>query len=260
MITVLHLARVCTRLCLSSVVLGLPACKPAATCQPGEFVVQVVLHPGDPLNPGDNLESLPTSLHLLQLADNEAIGRLDLDALRTDPKAALGESYIAHESFTAWPGADEVRMIRPTADTRYLLLVAEYRQILGSAWYLEYEVPHKQSHEDAVCTAVARRRPPLADPCFYVLLERYETRGGPTASLASLRADQVRVRGKTIRCGPPAYQYDIDPKIAKKQARQRRSLDPSRVPTRLPNKPQVTAPSVPPTAAPSGLSAPSAPR
>lgn len=252
----------CTRLCLSFVVLALPACKPKATCQPGEFVVQVVLHPGTPLNPGDNLESLATNVHLLQLANDEPLGRFDLESLRADPKAALGESYITAERFVVWQDTDDVRTIKPKADTRYLLLVAEYRQILGSAWYIEYEVPRKEAHEAAVCTAVDRKRPPLPDPCFYVLLERYETRGGATASLAGLKADQVRVRGKPIRCAPPAHQYDIDPKIAKKQARQRRKFDPSKIPIRLPTLPAAAAPSgvpaaaAPPAAAPPPLAAP----
>lgn len=242
------LSRACTRLFLSSVVLGLPACKPKATCQPGEFVVQVVLHPGNPLNPGDDGESLATNVLLLQLADDEPLGRFELDALRADPKAALGESYIAHESFAVWPGADDVHTIRPKADTRYLLLVADYRQILGSTWSLEYEVPRRELHEDAVCTAVHRKRPPLPDPCFYVLLEGYETHGGSTASLAGLRADQVKIRGKPIRCAPPPHQYKIDRKIAKQQARQRRNFDPSKFPTRVPTLPRAAPPSVPPAA------------
>lgn len=262
------LSRAATPLSIVFVALVLstsPGCKPKTTCQPGEFAVQVVLHPGNPLNPDDDAKSLPTNVHLLQLTDNEQVGRFDIEALRADPKAALGESYVAHDSFVVWQETDEVRRIKPKADTRYLLLVAEYRQMIGSSWYLEYEVPYKEHHEDAVCTAVHRKRPPLPDPCFYVLLERYETRGGASPSLANLKSGH-KIRGKMIRCAPPSHQYVIDPKIAQKQARQRRRLDPSKIPTRLPTLPNsargaagaagvatpaATAPSVtPPSAAP----------
>ena len=242
--------------------LALTACKPKGTCQPDEYEVQVVLHPGKPLNPGDNQESLPTSAHLVQLADDEPIGRFDMEAFRADPQAALGESYIGHESFDVWPGKDDVRKIRPKEDTRFLLLVAEYRQMLGSGWYLEYEVPRREQHEAAVCTARAKKKPPLPNPCFYALLERYEMRGG-SAAPAGMKAGEIRIRNKPVLCAPPAHQYEIDPKVAKKQNRKRR-LDPSRIPTRVPSVPRspgaagsaaggaapAGAPASPPTSAP----------
>jgi type VI secretion system VasD/TssJ family lipoprotein len=242
----------------ATVLLAAGGCKPKGTCQPDEYEVQVVLHPGKPLNPGDNQESLPTSAHLVQLADDEAIGRFDIEAFRTDPQAALGESYVGHESFDVWPNKDDVRKIRPKEDTRFLLLVAEYRQVLGSGWYLEYEVPRREQHEAAVCTAKARKKPPLPNPCFYALLERYEMRGGASPP-AGMKAGEIRIRNKPVLCAPPAHQYDIDPKIAKKQNRKRR-LDPSRIPTRLPTAPRTpgaAAGAAPAGAAPAG--APSAP-
>ncbi len=270
------LSRAVTRLFVLSVVFAPAlACKPKTTCQPGEYAVQVVLHPGNPVNPDDDKKSLPTNVHLLQLADDDQIVRIDIEALRADPKAALGESYVAHDSFVVWQDTDEVRKVKPKANTRYLLLVAEYRQMIGASWYVEYEVPHQEVHENAVCTAVSRKKPPLPDPCFYVLLERYETRGGGSPSLASLKADH-KIRGKSIRCAPPAHLYDIDPKVAKQQARQRRRLDTSRIPTRLPalpgavgagagaagvKVPAATAPSVtPPSAAPPSAPSTSLPR
>ena len=59
-----------------------------------------------------------------------------------------------------------------------MVLVAEYRQLLGSGWYATYDVPSQAEHEAAVCTAVKRKKPPMGGPCFYIMLERYETRGG----------------------------------------------------------------------------------
>ena len=268
MMVVSRLSRVCARTCLPPAPFALaflPAfaqlalfavcvgsgCKPGASCQPGEYTVQVVLHPGEPLNPGDNGESLPTSVHVIQLADDEAVGRFDLEALRADPKVAIGEGYISHESFSVWPKTDDVRKIRPKAEARHLMLVAEYRQVLGSGWYSTYDVPLQKTHEDAVCTAVKRKKPPLPDPCFYVLLERYETRGGASPP-AGMKGDQVRIRGKAVRCAPPPPQYDIDPKIARKKKRP--NLDPSRIPTSMPRAPGAApsgaAPSTPPSAPP----------
>ena len=233
---------------VAAAVLG--ACKPEATCQPGEYLVQVVLHPGQPLNPDEDGESLPTTVHLLQLANDEAVGRIRLDEVRADPKTAFGESYIAHEDFYVWPKRDEVRTLRPKAETRVLVLVAEYRQLLGSGWYATYDVPSQAEHEAAVCTAVKRKKPPMGGPCFYIMLERYETRGGATPP-PGLKKDQVRVRGKGIRCAPPPHEYVIDPKVARKEKKRR--LDPSKLPTRLPGPPRA------PAAAPPAGSTPGAP-
>ena len=240
-------------LALAAMTATATGCKPKASCQPGEYTVQVVLHPGEPLNPGDNQESLPTTVHVLQLADDEAIGRFDLEAFRADPKAAVGEGYISHETFSVWPETDDVRKIRPKGDARHLMLVAEYRQVLGSGWYATYDIPPQKTHEDAVCTAVKRKKPAIAPPCFYALLERYETRGGAVPP-AGMKGDQVRIRGKAVRCAPPPHQYIIDPKVAKKK--NRRKLDPSQIPTSMPRTPNANsaagsaAGAAPPGAAP----------
>lgn len=253
-----RLSRACAPACIFSassaalllVLATVSGCKPKASCQPGEYTIQVVLHPGEPLNPGDNQESLPTTVHVLQLADDDAIGRFDLEAFRADPKVAVGEGYIAHETFSVWPRTDDVRKIRPKGDAQHLMLVAEYRQVLGSGWYATYDIPLQKTHEDAVCTAVKRKKPPIADPCFYALLERYETRGGATPP-AGMKGDQVRIRGKAVRCAPPPHQYIIDPKIAKKK--NRRKLDPSRIPTSMPRTPNAgSAAGAAPAAAPAG--------
>lgn len=242
--------------CVAAAALGAGACKPKSTCQPDEYEIQVVLHPGKPLNPGDNQESLPTTAHLVQLSDDEMIGRFDLDAFRADPQAAIGESYIGHEDLEVWPDKDDVRKVRPKEDTRILLLVAEYRQVLGSGWYLEYEVPRREQHEAAVCTAKARKKPPLPNPCFYALLERYEMRGGATPP-AGMKPGEVRIRNKPVLCAPPAHQYDIDPKVAKKQSRKRR-LDPSKIPTRMPTAPRTPGAAAGAAPAPGGAAPPTA--
>lgn len=221
----------------------LSACKPKATCEPGEYRVQVVLHPGEPLNPDDDGQSLPTTVFLVQLSDEEGVERVRLDELRADPKAAFGDSYVAHEELYVYQGRDDLRTLKLKSETRVLMLAAQYRQVLGSAWAAIYDVPSQADHEGAVCTAVKRRQPPIADPCFYVMLERYETRGGATPP-AGLKKDQVRVRGKAVLCAPPPHQYIIDPKVARETDKRRR-LDPSKLPTRLPGAPRAPAPTPP---------------
>lgn len=226
-------------------------CK-AKTCRPGEFQVQVLVHPGEPLSmdPEDETRSLPVNVRMYQLANRDPVAHLDLDALRADAKAALGEAFIAEEKFEVWPSIDDLRVIRPKPQTQHILLVAEFRKIIGVGWYLLYDIPPRDDHEAAVCTAVARKKPPIADPCFYVMLERYEMRGGGAEPPAGM-PDDIRIRGKVAACAPG--HYDIDPKIKNKRRRlKRRQLRFPNLPFGgLPAAPAPAAPAVPsPSAAP----------
>lgn len=220
-------------------------CKPKSTCQPNDYSVQVLIHPGHPLSmdPEDEKRSLPVNVRLFQLANLDPLARLDLDAVRTDAKSALGEAFIAEEKFTVWPGADDLLVVQPKPQTQHILLVAEFRRILGTGWYLTYELPPRADHKAAVCTAHKHKKPPIADPCFYAMLERYEMRGGGPDPPAGMPED-IKFRNKVVRCAPA--HYDIDPKVRRQQQRKsRRFLRLPGMPPPTPAIPRAPTPSVP---------------
>lgn len=196
---------------LVAVGLGLVACKPP--CDAGELAVQVLLHPGDPLSPDDQGRSLPTTVHLYQLKTSEPIGKVSLDALLADAKAALGEGYVAEETFVVWPEKDDIRTITPKGDAHHLLLVAEFRRLLGTGWYSTYDIPDSALHEAAVCTARKKKKKPVGPPCFYVTLDQYTTYGSPSGA---------GFEGPRPLCAPPPWMYEIDKKAQRKAERKRR--------------------------------------
>lgn len=243
-------------------VFGLFACKPKSPCRPDDYSVQVLVHPGNPLSmdPEDETRSLSVNVHMFQLANRDPLPRLDLDAVRADPKAALGEAYVADEKFTVWPATDDLIVFRPKPQTAHILLVAEFRKIVGVGWFLVYDLPARDDHAAAVCTAAKRKKPPIANPCFYAMFERYEMRGGGGDPPAGM-PDEIRIKGKIVECAPG--HYDIDPKLRKQVQRQkRRQLRAPGLPSLplpgLPRAPTAPTPSVPSASPPA--TAPTVPR
>lgn len=214
------------------------------------------------MDPEDETKSLSVNVHMFQLANRDPLSRLDLDAVRTDPKTALGEAYVAEDKFTVWPGIDDLIVVKPKPQTAHILLVAEFRKIVGVGWYLSYDLPAREDHAAAVCTAVKRKKEPIGDPCFYAMFERYEMRGGGGEPPAGM-PDRIKIKGKIVQCAPG--HYDIDPKARKQvQKQQRRQLRAPRLPSLplgLPRAPTAPSPQVPSAAPPSAPpSAPSLPR
>lgn len=222
----------------------LGACKPP--CDAPDFAIQVLVHPGDPLSPDDQGNSLPTTVHLYQLKSAEAIGKVSLDELLKDAKAALGEGYIAEESFVVWPEKDDTRTLAPKGEARHLLLVAEFRRLLGTGWYSAYDIPDPALHEAAVCTAQRRRKKkkPVGPPCFYVTLDQYTAYGSPSAA---------GFEGPRPLCAPPPWMYEIDERERRKAERKQRRKQRGKLPraSRLPSAPRAPrAPTEPASAAP----------
>lgn len=214
------------------------------------------------MDPEDETKSLPVNVHMFQLANRDPLPRLDLDAVRADPKAAFGEAYVADEKFTVWPGVDDLLIVKPKPQTAHILLVAEFRKIVGVGWYLVYDLPPRLDHAAAVCTSTKRKKPPIANPCFYAMFERYEMRGGDGDPPAGM-PEQIRIKGKIVACAPG--HYEIDPKVRSQLERgerrkARNGLPSLAIPGLLgtPTAPTAPAPTVPSTSPPSAPS-PSAP-
>lgn len=219
--------------------LWIPAgCKPP--CDAGELAVHVLVHPGDPLSPDDQGRSLPTTVHLYQLKTAEPIGKVALDELLKDAKAALGDGYVGEETFVVWPEKDDMRTLTPKGDARHLLLVAEFRRLLGTGWYSAYDIPDPALHEAAVCTARKKKKKPVGPPCFYVTLDQYTAYGSPSGA---------GFEGPRPLCAPPPWMYEIDPRAQRRAERKQRRQRGGKAPrgARLPSAPR--APKIPQGAA-----------
>ncbi|MBK8266201.1 MAG: type VI secretion system lipoprotein TssJ [Nannocystis sp.] len=206
--------------CIAAALLLGGGCKHRA-CDPGDMELQLVIHPAVPLNHDDRGDSLPTTIHVYQLADRQGLSRtLSMEHLLGDPQAALGESYVDEESLVIWPSTDHHQPLKPRPETQHILLVAEYRRLLGTTWYAEYDLPSRVDHDAAVCTAVkrAKRRrrgaKPVGPPCFFVTMSGYQVDGSPSG------ADFAGA--KPGSCAPPPWMYEIDPKVKRQTKRKHR--------------------------------------
>ncbi len=163
--------------------MGLAACRGGGAKPPCEVPlrVQALLQTSDRANVGENGQSWPTKVVVYQLKGTTALEQLDPEKLKEEGEAALGEEFAEKRELTAYPSTNDKFELILKPDVTHLLIVAEFREALGTAWYTTYRVPG--GLKDAQCTAVQDEEdPPI--PCAYVVIEGSEVTGGnnpPTA-------------------------------------------------------------------------------
>ena len=106
------------------------------------------------------------------------LDQLDPDQLKEEAEKALGDEFADKRELTAFPTTNEKLELALKPKVTHLLVVAEFCETLGTAWYATYTVP--SGVRDAQCSAAAKdEEPPL--PCVYVAIEGSELVGGGMA-------------------------------------------------------------------------------
>src|SRR5690606_22362714 len=107
----------------------------------------------------------------------------DPDALAEEGEAVFGDEFLDKRELVAYPSTEG----KPTRDkmslalkpkTTHLVVVAQFREKIGTAWYAAMAVP--SGTRDDQCAAMAAGDEPTM-PCLYVALERSELAGGAFA-------------------------------------------------------------------------------
>jgi type VI secretion system VasD/TssJ family lipoprotein len=226
--------------------LELVACKGGESKPPCEEPprVQALLQTSDRANVGENGQSWPTKLVLYQLTGTAALDQLDPEALKEQGEKLFGDEYLDKKEVTAFPTTHERHelVLKPTAT--HVLVVAEFRETLGTAWYASYAVP--RGLRDAQCSATAEEEPPPI-PCIYVAIEGSELTGGGF-SPPGFEADKFEAVCSVIV--PPK------PKKKKKKLKKPKTPDLNKQPPKLPGQ-DLSAPKAP--QAPTKPAAPSRP-
>lgn len=159
-------------------VLELAACRPKDDSTPPceePPRVQVLLQTSDRANVGENGQSWPTKLVVYQLTGTSRLDQLDPETLKEEGEKALGDEFADKREMTAFPPSREKIELQLKPKVSHLLVVAEFREVLGSAWYATYTVP--TGTKDAQCSALAKEEdPPL--PCMYLAIDGSELIGG----------------------------------------------------------------------------------
>ena len=137
--------------------------------------MQALVQTSDRANVGEDGQSWPTKLVVYQLTGTAAIEQLDAQALKEQGEKVFGDEFLDKRELTAFPTTNERQDVILKPKATHLLVVAEFRETIGSAWYVTYAVP--KGLRDAQCSAVAEEEPPPT-PCLYVALEGSELAGG----------------------------------------------------------------------------------
>ena len=216
-------------------VLALFSCKGGATTPPCEEVprIQILMQTSDRANVGENGQSWPTKLVVYQLTGSSKLDQLDAEQLKEEAEKALGDDFTDKRELKAYPASNEKIELELKPKVTHVLVVAEFRETLGTAWYATYAVP--SGVKDAQCSAAAKdEEPPL--PCVYVEIEGSELTGGGFAPAG------FNVAAFETTCASIG--------AAKKKAKPKAK-------PKLPDVPDLSTPKTPQT--PQGPTAPSAP-
>ena len=216
-------------------VLALFSCKGGATTPPCEEVprIQILMQTSDRANVGENGQSWPTKLVVSQLTGSSKLDQLDAEQLKEEAEKALGDDFTDKRELKAYPASNEKIELELKPKVTHVLVVAEFRETLGTAWYATYAVP--SGVKDAQCSAAAKdEEPPL--PCVYVAIEGSELTGGGFAPAG------FNVAAFETTCASIG--------AAKKKAKPKAK-------PKLPDVPDLSTPKTPQT--PQGPTAPSAP-
>ncbi len=137
--------------------------------------IQILMQTSDRANVGENGQSWPTKLVVYQLTGSSKLDQLDPEQLKEEAEKALGEDFADKRELKAYPASNEKIELELKPKVTHVLVVAEFRETLGTAWYATYTVP--SGVKDAQCSAAAKDdEPPM--PCVYVDIQGSELTGG----------------------------------------------------------------------------------
>jgi type VI secretion system protein VasD len=114
-----------------------PPPSPCTTPEP----IRISLVASTLLNPGENGQSLPTTLRIYQLKDTGKLIESSLDRMLDGDRAVLGEDFVSVQELTLYPG-DKVApaTIRSEGATN-LAVVAFFRRPNGASWRAIRKLP-----------------------------------------------------------------------------------------------------------------------
>ena len=107
-----------------------PAPSPCPTPEP----LRVNIRASDRLNPGDNGESLATTVRVYQLKDVSKLEAASFEQLLDNDRAALADDLVAVSELTLYPGETAIPSLSRREGALFLAVVAFFRHPSGSAW------------------------------------------------------------------------------------------------------------------------------
>jgi len=110
---------------------------PCATPEP----IRMNLTASPRLNPGENGESLATTVRIYQLKDTGKLVESSLDRILDGDRAVLGEDFVAAQEITLYPGERAAPAMVRGEGAAYLAVVAMFRRPVGPSWRAIRKLP-----------------------------------------------------------------------------------------------------------------------
>jgi type VI secretion system protein VasD len=107
-----------------------PPPSPCTTPEP----LRVTLTASTHLNPGENGESLPTTVRLYQLKDTAKLLESTLDRILDGDRAVLGEDLLSMQELTLYAGEKNTPNLARAEGATSLAVVAMFRRPVGTSW------------------------------------------------------------------------------------------------------------------------------
>jgi type VI secretion system VasD/TssJ family lipoprotein len=103
---------------------------PCTTPEPLHVTLNASIH----LNPGENGESLATTIRIYQLKDTGRLVEATLDRILDGDRAVLGEDLISVQELTLYPGERATPTVPRSEAATSLVVVAFFRRPIGASW------------------------------------------------------------------------------------------------------------------------------
>jgi type VI secretion system VasD/TssJ family lipoprotein len=114
-----------------------PPPSPCTTPEP----IRLYLTASMRLNPGENGESLATTVRIYQLKDTGKLVESSLDRILDGDRAVLGEDFISVQELTLYPGEKAAPAMVRAEGTTHLAVVAMFRRPVGPSWRAIRKLP-----------------------------------------------------------------------------------------------------------------------
>jgi type VI secretion system protein VasD len=120
--------------CMSGVLAVAGSCAHILPPCSGPEPLRVILRASTHLNPGENGESLATTVRIYQLRDLSKFATVSLEQLLDGEQAALGEDLVSVKEITLYPGEVAKPALHRREGVHFLAAAAFFRHPAGSAW------------------------------------------------------------------------------------------------------------------------------
>lgn len=96
------------------------------------------------VNPDAQGRASPVFVRLYQLKDAGAFNNASYEALQAQEAATLGDSVIAREELPLAPGATRELQLKIEPQTRFIGVIADFRDIPNARWRAVTSAPEKR--------------------------------------------------------------------------------------------------------------------